>query len=78
MAVEEKEKEILLTWKDISAYLGSEIRTCQRWEKEAGLPVHRILDSPKSRVFAYKQELDEWIKEKTQSPHKNKGKYLYF
>jgi hypothetical protein len=73
-----EEKEILLTWKDISAYLGCEIRTCQRWEKEAGLPVHRILDSSKSRVFAYKQELDEWIKEKTQSPNKNKWKYLYF
>ncbi len=76
MAVEEK--EILLCWKEISAYLGCEIRTCQRWEKEAGLPVHRILDSPKSRVFAYKQELDEWIKEKTKSPRKNKWKYLYF
>ena len=80
MAVEEKEKnkEILVSWKEISAYLGYEIRTCQRWEKEAGLPVHRILDSSKSRVFAYKQELDEWIKGKAQSPAKNKWKYLYF
>ena len=30
------------SWKEIAAYLGRGIRTVQRWEREEGLPVHRI------------------------------------
>jgi TolB-like protein len=58
-------KKILDSWKEISRYLNRDIRTCFRWEKELGLPVHRIdHTSPKSKVFAYKSEIDEWLKEK--------------
>jgi TolB-like protein len=43
--------------------LGKEIRTCWRWEKELGLPVHRIdSTSSRSRVFAYKAEIDAWLR----------------
>ena len=35
-------KEILDSWKEIGKYLGRDTRTCYRWEKELGLPVHRI------------------------------------
>jgi len=63
--VEMRDKEILDSWKDISVYLGRGIKTCYRWEKELGLPVHRInQDSPASRVFAYKSEINEWLKER--------------
>jgi TolB-like protein len=57
------DKDILDSWKEISAYLGKEVRTCVRWEKELGLPVHRI-DSQSSRspVFAYKEEVDAWLR----------------
>ena len=58
------EEELLESWKEISAYLNRNIRTCQYWEKKHGLPVHRIEDSPKARVFAYKKELDRWLQEK--------------
>ena len=58
------EKELLESWKEISAYLNRNIRTCQYWEKKHGLPVHRLEDSPKARVFAYKKELDLWLEEK--------------
>ncbi len=34
--------DILDGWKEISAYLGRDARTCQRWESDFGLPVHRI------------------------------------
>jgi TolB-like protein len=59
-------KEILDSWKAISDYLDRDIRTCARWEKELGLPVYRINNhSPRSKVFAYKSEIDEWMKEKS-------------
>lgn len=58
-------EEILNSWKDISEHLKREIRTCIRWEKEFGLPVHRIdKNSARSKVFAYKSEIDEWLKER--------------
>ena len=58
------DKELLESWKEISAYLNRNIRTCQYWEKKHGLPIHRLEDSPKARVFAYKKELDRWMQEK--------------
>lgn len=57
-------RETLDSWKDIAAYLRREVRTCQLWEKELGLPVHRLNDSPKARVFAYHDEIDRWIRER--------------
>jgi len=55
---------ILDSWKEIAQYLKRDVRTCQRWEKELGLPVHRFEDSPRSRVFAYPEEIDRWLREK--------------
>ena len=53
---------LLASWKEISGYLGRDIRTCLRWEKNFGLPIHRLdPSSEKSRVFAYRGELDEWL-----------------
>ena len=54
-------RDLLESWKDISAHLGRNARTCQRWEREFGLPVHRLEGSPRSRVYAYKDELDRWL-----------------
>lgn len=46
-------------WKDIAAYLGKSVRTVQRWERQAGLPVHRV--QPLGEVvFAFRSELDLW------------------
>jgi hypothetical protein len=55
---------LLTSWKEIAAYLGCDQRTCARWEKAFGLPVHRLEGSPKSRIFAYKEELEAWRREK--------------
>lgn len=59
----EKSKDSLLrSWKDISAYFGCDVRTCHRWEKQHGMPVHRAEGGEtKSHVFAYKDELDRWF-----------------
>jgi len=69
-----KNKEILDSWKEISTYLERDVRTCCRWEKELGLPVHRIDDkSPRSKVFAYTSEIDDWLKEKAKGKIKKKS-----
>jgi hypothetical protein len=55
---------LLRSWKDISAHLGCDTRTCHRWEKKHGMPVHRMEGGEtKSPVFAYKDELDSWFQE---------------
>ncbi len=45
-------------------HLGRNTRTCQRWESELGLPIHRLDGTPKARVYAYTDELDRWLEEK--------------
>jgi tetratricopeptide (TPR) repeat protein len=60
-----EKRRVLDSWKEIAAYLGRSVKTCRRWEHELSLPVHRLEDSPKARVFAYPEEIDQWIK-KTQ------------
>jgi tetratricopeptide (TPR) repeat protein len=54
-------RETLESWKEISAYLLRKPRTCQRWEIEFCLPVHRLDGSPRARVYAFKDELDSWL-----------------
>lgn len=49
------------SWKDISAYLGRDIRTARRWEEERGLPVHRVPGAGRRAVYAYRSEIDTWL-----------------
>ncbi|MCX6558902.1 MAG: FG-GAP-like repeat-containing protein, partial [Candidatus Aminicenantes bacterium] len=60
-AMKDEENSRLVSWKEIAAYLGCDVRTCLRWEKERGLPVHRPGGKPGPRVMAWKKELDEWL-----------------
>jgi tetratricopeptide (TPR) repeat protein len=63
-----KSSEILDSWKDIARYLERDIKTCYRWEKELGLPIHRIDDtSSRSNVFAYKSEIDQWLQDRAKN-----------
>ena len=48
------------SWKEIAAFFGRDERTVNRWEKELGLPVHR-LPGTKGRVYAYTEELSAWL-----------------
>jgi Tol biopolymer transport system component len=48
------------SWKEIAAYLGRGVRSVQRWEREEGLPVHRLSHLKRGSVYACKNELDEW------------------
>jgi len=56
----------LESWKEIAAYLKHEVRTVRRWEKERGLPVHRI-PGKRSGVYALAPEIDAWLK--TEAPN---------
>lgn len=52
----------LRSWKEIAAYTGVSIRTVQRWEREFGLPVRRVATKRGSVVFAFRSELDAWLR----------------
>jgi len=48
------------SWKEIAAYLGRGVRTVQRWEREEGLPVHRLTHEKRGNVYARREELAAW------------------
>jgi TolB-like protein/Tfp pilus assembly protein PilF len=54
--------ERLDSWKEIASYLNRGARTVQRWEREAGLPIHRLQHEKLGSVYAYRRELDAWWK----------------
>lgn len=61
-------KNRLDSWKEISRYVNRGLRTCHRWEKKLGFPVHRIdIKSARSRVFGYKSEIDKWYLDKAKN-----------
>jgi len=57
--------ERLDSWKEIARYLNRYIRTVQRWEETAGLPVYRRSEGrlKGSPVYAFKGELDAWMRQ---------------
>ena len=61
------ESMILNGWKQIATHLGVGVRTAQRWEHEAALPVHRPQGHSRSHVMADSTELERWL---TSSPER--------
>jgi hypothetical protein len=50
------------SWKEIAAYLGRDVRTVIRWEKERGLPVQRDTSGTgRPTVFADVETLERWL-----------------
>lgn len=50
----------LESWKEIASYLRRTVRTVQRWEREQGLPVHRLRHNKLPTIYAFARELDDW------------------
>jgi Tol biopolymer transport system component len=48
------------SWKEIATYLGRDVTTVQRWERQEGMPVHRHLHHKRGSVYAVSSELDAW------------------
>jgi Tfp pilus assembly protein PilF len=47
------------SWKEIASYLRRGVRTAQRWEREAGLPVRRVA-AERGGVYAFRADIDAW------------------
>jgi tetratricopeptide (TPR) repeat protein len=54
-------KDILNGWKEIATYVGRDIRTVERWEKQRGLPILRLPRAGRATVYALVDELDQWF-----------------
>jgi Tol biopolymer transport system component len=50
------------SWKAIAAYLKRDVTTVQRWERREGMPIHRHVHDKRGSVYAFRSELDEWLK----------------
>ncbi|HEX5216793.1 MAG TPA: hypothetical protein VFV98_15135 [Vicinamibacterales bacterium] len=50
------------SWKAIAQYLTRDVATARRWEK-MGLPVRRVPGGRGSSVFAFTEEIDQWLAE---------------
>jgi hypothetical protein len=70
MGNDKNRPDLLSSWKEIASYLHCDVRTCIRWEGKYRLPIHRFEKAKGSRVFAYRAELDEWIRTTDRSSHK--------
>ena len=51
------------SWKDIAAFFGRDKSTVRRWETERGLPVHRLPGMGRGSVYAFADELQEWLRQ---------------
>lgn len=57
-----QQEDRLDSWKEIADHLKREVRTVSRWERERGLPVHRTPGGRRGAIFAYRSEIDAWLK----------------
>ena len=55
-------------WKAVAAHVRKSVRTAQRWERELGLPVHRMPTENGEIVYASAAEIEAWVRERERSP----------
>ncbi|HEY2822261.1 MAG TPA: hypothetical protein VGJ06_14555 [Candidatus Acidoferrum sp.] len=58
----------LNSWKEIAVYLKRDVTTVQRWERREGMPVHRHLHDRMGSVYAFRAELDDWVRGRSLRP----------
>jgi phage terminase Nu1 subunit (DNA packaging protein) len=56
-----KSERTLVSWKEIAAFLNRAERTVKRWERDRGLPVHRVPGGERGGVYAYAAEIEAWL-----------------
>ena len=66
-------KQRLDSWKEIAAFFERDERTVRRWEIERGLPIHRVPGTTRGVVFAYADELEEWLRRPQSQPSELTG-----
>lgn len=58
-------------WKEIAGYLGRSVRAAQRYERELGLPVHRLHTEHGQTVYAFPTEIDRWRRDLDAPPERS-------
>ncbi len=57
----DRQSSVLRSWKDIAQYVGTCVKTVQRWEHAYAFPVRRLKPSKGSVVFALRHDIDAWM-----------------
>ncbi len=50
-------------WRAIADFLQRDERTAKRWEKQRGLPVHRIPGEGRANVYVHRSEVEDWLRQ---------------
>jgi Tol biopolymer transport system component len=61
------------SWKEIASYLNRDVTTVQRWEKREGMPVHRHLHDSMGSVYAFRTDLEAWMRSRNLRPGQENG-----
>ncbi|HKV78783.1 MAG TPA: PAS domain-containing protein [Candidatus Sulfotelmatobacter sp.] len=59
---------VLRSWKDIAKYVGTCVKTVQRWEHTYQFPIRRVNPHKGAVVFALQKDVDTWLLGKTPKP----------
>src|SRR5579872_3095261 len=62
-----EQRRLLNSWKEISTYIGRGVRTVQRYEAQFGFPIRRVADHSRASVFAFSDEIDDWLRQTKKS-----------
>lgn len=62
MKVDNEVHDRLMTPAEAADYLSVTPQTLRVYERDLGLPVHRLGDGPKAQRRFYLAELDEWVR----------------
>ena len=62
------DRDRLESWKQIAAHLNKSERTVRRWHETEGLPVHKHKHQQKGSVWAYPDELQQWLAGRIERP----------
>lgn len=60
--MQDGKRERLNSWKEIADFLQRSEKTARRWEMQRNLPVHRVPGAGKGSVYAYRDELENWLR----------------
>jgi predicted DNA-binding transcriptional regulator AlpA len=59
---------LLRSWKDIAQYVGTSVKTVQRWEQTYEFPIRRVHPNKGSVVFAFQKEINDWLQSRSVNP----------
>lgn len=67
LGIEGAAQTVIRSWKDIAQYVGTSVKTVQRWERALEFPIRRVNPNKGSVVFAFQNEVEDWLGRRTLS-----------